>query len=42
MAFEESLSITPVEVPDRNEDADTVAFVIKSDGSLFYAPDFDH
>ena len=42
IAFEEGLSITPVEVPHRNEDADTVAFLVKSDRSLFYAPDFDH
>jgi len=36
-----TLQITPVEVPHRNEDAETLAFIIKSERSLFYAPDFD-
>jgi pyrroloquinoline quinone biosynthesis protein B len=35
------LHITPIEVPHRNEDTETVAFMIKSERSLFYAPDFD-
>ena len=40
--FYEDLSITPIEVPHRNEDADTLSFLIKSRRTLFYAPDFDH
>lgn len=40
--YDEDFSVTPVEVPHRNEDADTLSFLIKSDKTLFYAPDFDH
>jgi pyrroloquinoline quinone biosynthesis protein B len=39
---DESLRVTPIEVPHRNEDADTMAFVVESSKTLFYAPDFDH
>jgi pyrroloquinoline quinone biosynthesis protein B len=40
--FDEDLNITPIEVPHRNEDADTLSFLIRSGRTLFYAPDFDH
>jgi pyrroloquinoline quinone biosynthesis protein B len=39
---DKDLSITPIEVPHRNEDADTLSFVIRSKRTLFYAPDFDN
>lgn len=39
---DEQLQVTPVEVPHRNEDADTLAFIVKSAKTMFYAPDFDH
>jgi pyrroloquinoline quinone biosynthesis protein B len=41
LTFDGTLHITPVEVPHRNEDAETLAFVIRSEKNLFYAPDFD-
>jgi pyrroloquinoline quinone biosynthesis protein B len=42
VVVDESLRVTPIEVPHRNEDADTMAFVVESSKTLFYAPDFDH
>jgi len=41
LTYDGALHITPVEVPHRNEDTETLAFMIKSKRSLFYAPDFD-
>ncbi len=41
LTYDGTLHITPVEVPHRNEDAETLAFIIKSERSLFYASDFD-
>jgi len=41
LIYDRALHIIPVEVPHRNEDAETLAFIVKSKRSLFYAPDFD-
>jgi len=42
LIYDGALRIIPVEVPHRNEDAETLAFMVKSKRSLFYAPDFDN
>jgi len=41
LTYDGTLRVTPVEVPHRSEDTETLAFMIKSRRGLFYAPDFD-